>query len=67
VKVYLKKLNQLLKKSLSDTMKLFSIARLDDENWTILEKFSTYEDADEKYDDYADKFPNAYLDILEPA
>jgi hypothetical protein len=67
VKVYLKKLNQLLKKSLSDTMKLFSIARLDDENWTILETFSTYEDADEKYDDYADKFPNAYLDILEPA
>ena len=48
-------------------MKLFSIARLDDKNWTILETFSTYEDADEKYDDYADKFPNAYLDILEPA
>jgi hypothetical protein len=48
-------------------MKLFSIARLDDENWTILETFSTYEDADEKYDDWTDKFPNAYLDILEPA
>jgi len=48
-------------------MKLFSIARLDDKNWTILETFSTYEDADEKYDDWTDKFPNAYLDILEPA
>jgi len=48
-------------------MKLFSIARLDDGNWTILETFSTYEDADEKYDYWADKYENAYLDILEPA
>ena len=46
----------------------FSIARLDNnENWTILERFSTYDEADEKYDHYADKFPNAFIDILEPA
>jgi hypothetical protein len=49
-------------------MKLFSIARLDNqENWTILERFSTYDEADDKYDEYTDKFPNAYIDILEPA
>lgn len=49
-------------------MKLFSIARLDNnETWTILERFSSYEDADDRYDYYADKFPNAYVDILEPA
>jgi hypothetical protein len=49
-------------------MKLFSIARLDNqENWTILERFSTYDEADDKYDYYADKFPNALIDILEPA
>lgn len=69
--LYLKKLlilNQLSKKSLSDTMKLFSIARLDDnENWTILEKFSSYDDADDRYDYWVEKYPNAYVDILEPA
>jgi hypothetical protein len=51
-----------------ETMKLFSIARLDNnENWTILEKFSTYDEADDRYDYYTDKFPNAFIDILEPA
>lgn len=49
-------------------MKPFSIARLDNnENWTILERFSTYDEADGAYDDYAEKFPNAFIDILEPA
>ncbi len=49
-------------------MKLFSIARLDDnENWTILEKFSSYDDADDRYDYWVEKYPNAYVDILEPA
>jgi peptide methionine sulfoxide reductase MsrA len=49
-------------------MKLFSIARLDNnETWTILERFATYEEADDSYDDYVDKYPNAYIDILEPA
>lgn len=47
-------------------MKLFSIARLDNETWTILERFSSYDEADEKYDYYAEKYPNAYVDILEP-
>lgn len=48
-------------------MKLFSIARLDNnENWTVLERFSTYDEADERYDYYAEKFPNAFVDILEP-
>jgi hypothetical protein len=49
-------------------MKLFSIARFDNnENWTILERFSSYEDADEKYDFWAEKYPTAFVDILEPA
>jgi peptide methionine sulfoxide reductase MsrA len=49
-------------------MKLFSIARLDNnETWTILERFASYEEADDAYDDYAEKYPNAYIDILEPA
>lgn len=49
-------------------MKLFSIARFDNnENWTILEKFATYDEADLKYDYWADKYPAAFVDILEPA
>lgn len=49
-------------------MKLFSIARFDDnEDWTILEKFSTYDEADERYDYWSDKYPYAMIDILEPA
>lgn len=58
--------NQLLKKLLSDTMKLFSIARFDDQDWTILERFSSYDEADEKFDYWSDKYPYAMVDILEP-
>lgn len=49
-------------------MKLFSIARFDNnEYWTILERFATYEEADDRYDYWAEKYENAYIDILEPA
>lgn len=48
-------------------MKLFSIARFDNnETWTILERFATYEEADDAYDEYADKFPFSMIDILYP-
>jgi hypothetical protein len=49
-------------------MKNFKIAKWNEElnDWKILESFSSYDDADEKFDYYSDKFPNAYVDILEP-
>jgi hypothetical protein len=48
-------------------MAQFKIARLDDDNnWRVLECFNTYDEADDKLDFYSDKFPHAYIDILEP-
>lgn len=49
-------------------MKLFSIARMNDNGeWEVLKRFSSYEEADDVYDDYVEKYPNSYVDILEPA
>ena len=48
-------------------MAQFKIAKLNDKNqWDILEIFNTYDEADDKLDFYSDKFPNAYVDIIEP-
>lgn len=49
-------------------MKNFKIAKWNEErnDWKVLESFGSYDEADEKFDYYSDKFPNAYVDILEP-
>ena len=49
-------------------MAQFKIARLSDNgNWQVLETCSSYDEADDKLDFYSDKFPHAYIDILEPS
>ena len=49
-------------------MKPFKIARLDDTgNWKVLASFSTYEKADDALDKYSEKYPNAWVDILDGA
>lgn len=48
-------------------MAQFKIAKLNDKNqWDILEVFDSYDQADDKLGFYSDKFPNAYVDIIEP-
>ena len=48
-------------------MAQFKIAKLTDKNqWQVLEVFNTYDEADNKLDFYTDKFPFAYVDIIEP-
>ena len=48
-------------------MAQFKITRLSDNgNWQVLETCSSYDEADDKLDFYSDKFPHAYIDILEP-
>jgi hypothetical protein len=48
-------------------MAQFKIAKLNDKNqWQVLEVFDTYEEADDALDSYTDKFPLAYVDIIEP-
>ena len=49
-------------------MKPIKIARLDDTgNWKVLASFSTYEKADDALDKYSEKYPNAWVDILDGA
>ena len=49
-------------------MAQFKIARLSDNgNWQVLETCSSYDETDDKLDYYSDKFPFAYIDILEPS
>ena len=49
-------------------MKPIKIARLDDTgNWKVLASFSTYEKADLALDKYSEKYPNAWVDILDGA
>ena len=49
-------------------MKPIKIALLDDTgNWKVLASFSTYEKADDALDKYSEKYPNAWVDILDGA
>ena len=49
-------------------MKPIKIARLDDTgNWKVLASFSTYQKADLALDKYSEKYPNAWVDILDGA
>jgi hypothetical protein len=58
---YTKQVNRIL------PMAQFKIAKLNDKNqWQVLEVFNTYDEADDKLDFYSDKFPFAYVDIIEP-
>ena len=44
---------------------MYYIARMTDEgNWEALDKFPTYSDAENVFDDYCDMYPNAYVDIV---
>lgn len=44
---------------------MYYIARLNDEgNWVAIDKFPTYEDADEALDMYADVYHNTVVDII---
>lgn len=47
----------------------YRICRWDDsnQNWEILESFNTYEDADSKLDDWCERLPYSYIDILSSA
>jgi len=46
----------------------FRIARWceETETWIILARFSSYDEADQAFDSWSDKFPNAWVDILDP-
>lgn len=46
---------------------MFRIAFTDNvsDKWKVLEVFDTYADADAAYDGWADKMPNAWVDIQE--
>jgi hypothetical protein len=46
--------------------KLFKIAKFENENFKILETFGTYDDADDRYDYWAERYPNAWVEILDP-
>lgn len=52
----------------NQTATSFRIARWDQEaeTWIILARFSSYEEADANFDAWADKYPNAWVDILDP-
>jgi hypothetical protein len=44
---------------------VYYIARMnDDGKWESLEKCKTYSEADEKIDDYCDKYPYALIEIV---
>jgi hypothetical protein len=46
---------------------VFFIAKLDEEgNWKPLKQFDTYEDADDAFDEYCDRYPFAHIDIISP-
>lgn len=47
----------------------FFIARWNDETetWKILEQFNTYDEADDRLDYWAEKYPHAWVDILDPS
>ncbi len=47
----------------------FFIARWNDETetWKILEQFNTYDEADDRLDYWVDKYPSAWVDILDPS
>jgi len=48
-------------------MAQFTVSKLNDNNqWQVLGVFDTYEEADDALDFYTDKFPFAYVDIIEP-
>ena len=47
-------------------MKPFQIVKFENENYTVLESFATYDDADDRYDYYTEKYPYAWVEILDP-
>ena len=50
------------------TMRPYKIARLDDTgNWKVLASFTTYAKADLALEKYSEKYPNAWVDILDGA
>ena len=49
-------------------MNKFAVARLEDyEKWTCLAQFPTYTAADDVVDRWADRYPNAWVDIIDLA
>lgn len=38
----------------------------DTESWKILESFASYDDADDNYDKWEEKYPNGWVEILDP-
>ncbi len=52
---------------MQNLLDVYFIAKLDDNGkWKILKQFDTYEDADDEFDNYCDRYPAAYLDIISP-
>lgn len=44
----------------------FKVCRFNDnQGWTILDSFMTYDEADNVYDYWDEKYPNAFIDIVE--
>jgi hypothetical protein len=37
------------------------------EDWEILSSYNSYDEADRNYDRYSDKYPNAWVEILDPS
>jgi hypothetical protein len=46
----------------------FKIAlwNVENEEWKTLESHSSYDDADDRYDYWSNKYPHAYIEILDP-
>ena len=45
----------------------YSIVKFNENKLEILETFNSYDAADEKYDDWADKLPYAWIEIMKTA
>lgn len=46
--------------------KPYKIALFQDENFRILEEFSTYDEADDRYDYWEARYPSGWVEILDP-
>lgn len=42
----------------------YAIASMEHGEWKVITRFKNYQNADDKFDSYCKKYPNAYLEII---